>query len=134
MFALHFLILNLLCSLVTASHIPTIRKRAHRRLAAELSERDFDQHLIERNATGHTLSARASIPSGWSLYVASGNDGGGCYVDGTTRALASYSTTDGNNGIASCISTCQGKGYKFAGMEYGVECYVGQCAVLHFDF
>ncbi|KAF8307707.1 hypothetical protein DL93DRAFT_1994463 [Clavulina sp. PMI_390] len=47
----------------------------------------------------------------------------GCYQDTSSRVLGSYSTTSSSNTPASCEATCLGKGYTYAGTEYGQECW-----------
>lgn len=58
----------------------------------------------------------------------------GCYTDPSAalRALRGYSTSaspSGGSGTGMtqelCVSTCSGRGYKLAGVEYGRECYCG---------
>ncbi|KAF8341317.1 uncharacterized protein EI90DRAFT_1719489 [Cantharellus anzutake] len=58
----------------------------------------------------------SSSTSGWGLL--------GCYNDDTSnRALKGYSTSSSSNSVTSCESTCQAQGFKYAGVEYGQECY-----------
>jgi hypothetical protein len=73
--------------------------------------------------TTRSLQSRAStLPTGWSLYKATGNDGSGCYNDGSTRILDTFL---GNGyGLVSCLNACQAKNMAWAGIEYGGECYV----------
>ncbi|ETN45874.1 uncharacterized protein HMPREF1541_00055 [Cyphellophora europaea CBS 101466] len=48
----------------------------------------------------------------------------GCYTDqGNPRTLGSYSTNSNSNSVDSCVSLCYSKGYSWAGVEYGSECY-----------
>ena len=50
----------------------------------------------------------------------------GCAVDSNNRILSGYSqTSDSNLTIDECLSMCDEKGYTFAGVEYGEECYCG---------
>lgn len=52
--------------------------------------------------------------------------GQGCYTDSaSSRALASYTTQSSTNTPANCISTCTSRGYSYAGVEYGTECFCG---------
>ncbi|TFK31652.1 WSC domain-containing protein [Crucibulum laeve] len=58
-----------------------------------------------------------SLPAGWSSL--------GCYTDSTssrTLATASFTSVDGMT-ITSCVNFCNSGGYRFAGMEFGRECY-----------
>lgn len=73
-----------------------------------------------------SLVTRAA-PSGWSLYVKSGNDGGGCYVDSQTRILDGYSGSSSTNGLDSCLSICRSKGFSYGGVEAGNQCFVSPC-------
>lgn len=106
-----------LLSLTSASHSPSLNhKRAHNRLV----------HNHTRD-----IQARATLPSGWSLYVVTGNDGGGCYVDTLPRVLPDFTVGDGGNGITKCVNLCAGKNYKYAGVENGNECYVSSSVCCH---
>jgi hypothetical protein len=61
----------------------------------------------------------ASLPGGWSY--------SGCWTDTVQdRKLNSDTYTD-STGMCegSCIDYCSAKGYTFAGVEYGRECYCG---------
>lgn len=57
-----------------------------------------------------TASTATATTTGWTKL--------GCYQDSNTRALSGYSTSSSSLTIASCQSTCRGKGYNFAGVEY----------------
>jgi hypothetical protein len=112
-----------LFGLSTATHTPEIHKRSHRRLADPL----LADTGLDVNETSHSVQSRAILPSGWALYVANGNDGGGCYVDTNPRVLSGFSVPqDNSNGIAKCINACVGRGFKYAGVEYGSQCYVSR--------
>lgn len=87
------------------------------------------QHLARTPYNATTLDTRSLVerapPSGWTPFVKSGNDGGGCYVDSSSaRILTGYSGNDGNNGLQSCLNTCQSKGFSYGGVQYGTQCYV----------
>lgn len=111
-----------LLSLATTSASPSeplpVRSRSlPRRLEHDLSlpaERDF---------------AKRGPPSGWSTYVASGNDGGGCYRDWTPRILPDYNTRIDSSSVEAGLKACQAKGYKFAGLQNSNEVYVGYFSV-----
>jgi len=50
----------------------------------------------------------------------------GCYSEGTKgRALVSASWAAGNMTVENCVGYCQGRGWRWAGVEYGQECYCG---------
>lgn len=79
---------------------------------------------IKREINTLSLSLR-DPPTGWSLHVDSGNAGGGCYDDSpTARILNGYGASDSGNRLDICLSVCQGKGFKYAGVQFGTECYV----------
>lgn len=79
------------------------------------------------NLTGvsqRSLSRRATLPTGWSVLTASGNDGAGCYEDtGSVRVLSNKFI--GYADVGRCLQQCQSAGFQYAGMEYGSECWVG---------
>lgn len=110
-------------NLVDASH-PDRRVSSHRR---HHTHAHLNPRHVNTNAT--SISPRSLVerapPSGWNLFIKSGNDGGGCYVDnGSARALTGYSGNDANNGLQSCLNTCQSKGFTYGGVQYGTQCYV----------
>lgn len=48
----------------------------------------------------------------------------GCYTDqGNPRTLSGYSVSQSSNSVDSCVQLCSSKGYSWAGVEYGRECY-----------
>jgi hypothetical protein len=56
------------------------------------------------------------LPSGWKY--------SGCYTDNTNpRTLHADGYADDSMTESTCINYCNGKGYSFAGVEYGRECY-----------
>lgn len=62
------------------------------------------------------------LPPGWSL----ADPTNPCAVDSNARALADpVVTTLNNNTAAVCASYCRARGYNFAGVEYGAECWCG---------
>ncbi|KAF7334401.1 Copper radical oxidase [Mycena venus] len=67
----------------------------------------------------HKRALGATAPAGW-------NDQG-CYTDDVRNRIlsdASYSD-DAKMTIEACTSYCDGKGFKYSGLEYGKECYCG---------
>lgn len=100
---------------VYASRFPTQYKRSRNRVSPlERSMSKNERSLVERAA-----------PSGWSLHVKSGNDGGGCYIDSSAaRILTGYAGTDANNGLQSCLTTCRSRGFAYGGVQYGTQCFV----------
>lgn len=78
------------------------------------------------NLTGvsqRSLNRRATLPAGWSVLTASGNDGAGCYEDtGSVRVLSNK--FNGYADVGRCLQQCQSAGFQYAGMEYGSECWV----------
>jgi hypothetical protein len=65
-------------------------------------------------------STALSLPTGFSSY--------GCFVDGNPRALAYSAGSTNTNTPYNCASTCQSLGYKYAGTEYGRECWCANAA------
>lgn len=59
----------------------------------------------------------AAAPAGWSSI--------GCLTDGGTRTFDGYSFTSSKMTYALCATTCGSKGFNFAGVSYGRECYCG---------
>lgn len=50
----------------------------------------------------------------------------GCFSDqGNPRTLGAYSISQGSNTVEACAQLCSSKGYSWAGVEYGAECYCG---------
>jgi hypothetical protein len=49
----------------------------------------------------------------------------GCYVDSATRVLGKYVSASDAMTQDLCVSTCAKRGYGFAGVEYGRECWCG---------
>jgi len=73
-------------------------------------------------APAPTASAPASAPASpqgeWVL--------DGCIKDnGNARALTGLSTSSNQMTVAMCQSLCDSKGFIYAGLEYGQECYCG---------
>ena len=96
---------------------PSLHRRHHARQNTNTS-------ATVTSITHRSLVERAP-PSGWNLFIKSGNDGGGCYVDSNAaRILTGYSGNDANNGLQSCLNTCQAKGFTYGGVQYGTQCYV----------
>ncbi|KAI0338950.1 hypothetical protein BDW22DRAFT_661801 [Trametopsis cervina] len=63
--------------------------------------------------------ARNDIPTGWTTVVP-------CAIDNPQRVLANPVVTYLNSTTPySCISQCSAQGYRYAGVEYGDECYCG---------
>jgi hypothetical protein len=49
----------------------------------------------------------------------------GCYNEGTSRTLSGYSYTSNSLTNKECIVSCGNLGFKYAGSEYGSQCYCG---------
>lgn len=97
----------------------------HSVLASDLTPQRRSRLRVRSSPSteAHSLVKRAA-PSGWSLYVKSGNDGGGCYIDSSTRILTGYSGSSTTNSLDSCLNTCKTKGFSYGGVEVGNQCYV----------
>ncbi|KEQ91797.1 hypothetical protein AUEXF2481DRAFT_50439, partial [Aureobasidium subglaciale EXF-2481] len=73
----------------------------------------------------YTLNADAPVST---ITQGSGFASYGCFVDGTPRALAYSAGSKSDNTPYKCASTCQSLGYKYAGTEYGSECWCANTA------
>jgi hypothetical protein len=62
-------------------------------------------------STSTSTSATPTTTAGWTNL--------GCYQDSSTRVLSAYSTSSNLNTPAYCQALCLGKGFTFAGTEYG---------------
>ncbi|RFU79755.1 glyoxal oxidase [Trichoderma arundinaceum] len=74
--------------------------------------------------TGSSTSAPPPPPT--SSGGSQGENQGSCYFDSTdARALPSQASVNGGVTIEGCKAACSAQGLKFAGVEYGVECWCG---------
>jgi hypothetical protein len=69
-------------------------------------------------ASGPTMQT-SNLPSGWNVA------GGGCIQEVANRALTGAAYSSSSMTVNSCLSFCGNRGYKYAGIEYGAECYCG---------
>jgi hypothetical protein len=106
----HFLVLLLSIHTIFA-FISTPQRRSRSRAHYDTT---LDKRSLERRAA----------PSGWSLYVKSGNDGGGCYMDTQPRVLSGYTYSSSVLGLESCLNACKTKGFSYGGVQNGDQCYV----------
>ncbi|KAF9696805.1 hypothetical protein EKO04_005426 [Ascochyta lentis] len=75
-----------------------------------------DVHGAAFNLPKRDLTVNIALPSQWSY--------SGCFTDNTNpRTLHAESYVDDSMTESSCIGFCNGKGYAYAGIEYGRECY-----------
>lgn len=60
------------------------------------------------------VDATPALPSGWKA--------AGCVADNvnSSRTLSGYTFASSGMTIQSCVSTCSGRGFAYAGVEYGV--------------
>eukprot|EP01064_Diplonema_japonicum_P030269 TRINITY_DN50_c0_g1_i9.p1 TRINITY_DN50_c0_g1~~TRINITY_DN50_c0_g1_i9.p1 ORF type:complete len:771 (+),score=162.79 TRINITY_DN50_c0_g1_i9:95-2314(+) len=49
----------------------------------------------------------------------------GCFKDGRTRRLSHHAFSSPLNTVWECTRTCQHNGYKYAGLQYGKQCWCG---------
>ncbi|TVY35500.1 WSC domain-containing protein [Lachnellula subtilissima] len=49
----------------------------------------------------------------------------GCYTEGTSGRALSQQLTPTSKTVAKCVNACSAGNYKYAGMEYGGECWCG---------
>ncbi|KAK5999914.1 hypothetical protein QM012_005002 [Aureobasidium pullulans] len=75
-----------------------------------------------------TSTASASASSSTALSLPTGFSSYGCFIDGSTRALPYNAYSRSDNTPYKCASTCQSLGYKYAGTEYGSECWCSNSA------
>jgi hypothetical protein len=61
--------------------------------------------------------------------VVNGFTSSGCIQEVSGRALTGASTSASNMTIEKCTSYCSGQRFKYAGVEYGSECYCGSSLV-----
>ncbi|KKY22443.1 putative copper radical oxidase [Diplodia seriata] len=77
-----------------------------------------------------TLGASLANSAIWGAKLASSLPSGiaakGCYTDSaTTRAFPTQIYANSSNTPGLCASACREKGYKYAGTQYGSECWCG---------
>ncbi|KAJ7120963.1 glyoxal oxidase N-terminus-domain-containing protein [Mycena epipterygia] len=65
-----------------------------------------------------TAPSGPTLPTGWKYVACTNEPTGG-------RLLTGYSFTSASLTVESCISTCQSRGFSYAGVEYANECYCG---------
>ncbi|KAK5399852.1 hypothetical protein LTR20_008341 [Exophiala xenobiotica] len=72
---------------------------------------------IYNNTALSPPSAKPQISPGYTYQ--------GCFTDPSSsqRTLSGYSTSTNAMTQEVCVSTCSGRGYKYAGVEYARECY-----------
>lgn len=103
--------LNIGMTVVAGYHLPTSPKR----------DTKVEGDAI---ALGTRSLLQRDPPEGWSIHVAEGNDGGGCYDDSpTARILDGYWASDAGNRLDICLSICHGKGFKYSGLQFGTQCF-----------
>lgn len=80
-------------------------------------------------ASSTTTAAAAANPDGLvpiSQVAGWGQLPQNCFTEATgQRALTGFSGAGGTMTIAKCVSACNERGFKFAGLEYARECYCG---------
>ncbi|KEQ63603.1 WSC-domain-containing protein [Aureobasidium melanogenum CBS 110374] len=86
----------------------------------ELSDDANVVTITQGSTTAGTSSTALSLPTGFSSY--------GCFIDSSTRALSYSAYSRSDNTPYKCASTCQSLGYKYAGTEYGSECWCSNTA------
>lgn len=77
-----------------------------------------DAYATGTNTRTTPLPSATALPTGWTSV--------GCMVDDpNSRALDGGSTQSSTNTVESCTASCAAKGFIFAGVEYGTECWCG---------
>ena len=56
------------------------------------------------------------------------------FDDAKNRVLNGHLTTSHEMTVESCITTCTEKGYDYAGLEWGIECFCGNEPSQRFDW
>ncbi|ODO07533.1 glucan endo-1,3-alpha-glucosidase agn1 [Cryptococcus wingfieldii CBS 7118] len=78
-------------------------------------------------ASATSSVATSSSTSTASIYEDSDNASEwyalGCAIDSSNRVLSEYSVSMSDMTVNSCLSACEDLGYKYAGVEFGEECY-----------
>ncbi|KAG8892909.1 hypothetical protein FRC01_013887, partial [Tulasnella sp. 417] len=71
------------------------------------------------STTSSSSATASNLPAGWSSL--------GCYTDQSSpvRTLSGASTTSSTMTYTTCQDYCFGKSFKYAGLEYGGQCYCG---------
>ncbi|WWD22596.1 hypothetical protein CI109_107089 [Kwoniella shandongensis] len=69
-------------------------------------------------ANAHAIQRRAAAfdASAYSTYL-------GCYVDGWPHYVNEYYDRNDNQTFSSCVAQCAANNFKYAGVEYGSDCY-----------
>jgi hypothetical protein len=64
-------------------------------------------------------AAKLVLPTGWAVNT----DGPGArdLADAGARTLVGFTTDSSSMTIPTCLTTCQSRGYKYAGLEYSVS-------------
>ncbi|TVY38355.1 WSC domain-containing protein [Lachnellula occidentalis] len=78
------------------------------------------------DARGFSGNVTTTPPSGPSVNPGVGGYTSiGCYTEGTNGRALSQQLNPTSKTVANCVSACSAGNYKFAGMEYGGECWCG---------
>jgi hypothetical protein len=93
--------------------------------------------LPDVSSEGDTATPTVAVPTASCTPACSGKTCGsadgcggqccpemGCYADEETRDLP-YSAMSGSISVESCVNACREAGYKFAGAEFGSQCFCG---------
>ena len=84
------------------------------------------QQTTEDNST--SLDPLTSSPQNNSKQLGGSQVAWNCFVDNPSRILGTFMDSSGSNTPANCIQTCRtlyGHGYKYAGVQYGSQCFCG---------
>ncbi|KAF8900122.1 glycosyl hydrolase family 71-domain-containing protein [Gymnopilus junonius] len=75
------------------------------------------------SSTSHTSTTSTSTTSSAAPTTTIGWISLGCYQDQNNRVLSNGPTADNALTITKCLAKCQSGSYKYAGVEYGDECW-----------
>lgn len=70
---------------------------------------------VVSSTTTSTFSSSSALPTGFIAL--------GCFSDSSSRTLGTFAYSGPANSPSQCTQTCQSKGFKYAGVEYGSECW-----------
>jgi hypothetical protein len=73
------------------------------------------------------VAGNAGPPQSYTATFTVGSSGAtylGCYADTSTRDLP-YAALSGSVSVEACLSACASKGYRYAGVQHGSQCFCG---------
>lgn len=83
----------------------------------------YTNPAIKPSVSASSNAVSGVLPSGWSAASSV------CIQEVVGRALTGAFTSGSSMTTATCLSFCQSKGFQYAGLEFGQECYCGNSLV-----